>query len=417
MRKMCFVCGEGIRVAWMRKDRLDKMIVERAERCTNAAPAATEDRRDLHRAAVHRGRTCMSLEKGTASDDLREQLREANFLAGFVRDINETLELESLYVTAARCLYDHLRYGLIVFLPSADEIEGTSKAFASVSLDPCADEVSELLQGFKGLGLDDIEGYERLGLESPEPGGVLNKSVCLDLPEDMGRIALFWGKETCHRISEAFIRNVGTGFSVALRNARKFKSLKEMSMRDALTGLFNRRVFEEMLVMEGQRREPVPLAMVLIDLDDFKKVNDTFGHQAGDMVLSGFGEFLRKNCRGAELVARYGGEEFAILLTTHSLAEVSGFVERLTRGLAGTTFMAMGNSIKVTVSIGIAHSPGTGRCDVRELLRRADLALYRAKNTGKNRACVADDHSVPQVNPIKGQLKGKTRPASVFAAL
>jgi len=350
------------------------------------------------------------------SNHLLKQMAEKDFLAGFVRAINAGLEIDSLYSTAARCLYDHLHYNMIVFQPAATLINIRPKAFASICRISCRSELVELTRIFKGLRIEDIEGHESLGLDYSRPGRIFNSCIYMNLPENMGRIALYWGENGCSNISAVICTDICDCFAAALKNSHKYEQLKELSMRDVLTGLFNRRVLEEMLVIEGERRDPVPMSMVLIDLDDFKKINDKFGHIAGDQVLAQVAAVFKQSIRSIDYAARYGGEEFAIMLTSQSAVEAAEFAQRLMRNLSGTIFTAMDNRIRLTISIGVAHSSGTDRFDARELLRQADLALYRAKKSGKNQACIAAARPVSPVININRKSKVRTGPVLVMAA-
>jgi diguanylate cyclase (GGDEF)-like protein len=174
--------------------------------------------------------------------------------------------------------------------------------------------------------------------------------------------------------------------------------VKELSVRDSLTGLYNRRVLEEFLGVEESKRTPAPLAILLIDIDDFKAINDTFGHPAGDRVLSVFGKILQDNCRRENIVARYGGEEFAVLLANTGLTAASALqaAERLRNVLGAQDFAFSGRKVRLTVSIGVAFS--TGKSAVPEtMLAWADQALYQAKRSGKNRVCLHEAKHIERV--------------------
>ena len=160
--------------------------------------------------------------------------------------------------------------------------------------------------------------------------------------------------------------------------------LEEVAIRDSLTGLFNRRHFMERIEEELARsdRHQTPLHLALIDLDHFKQINDTWGHQAGDQVLARFAETARSTLRRADLVARYGGEEFVILFTDGSPEDIRHVLERLRSALSALHFNGR-PGFSVTLSAGLASwRPGD---TVDSLFQRADDALYRAKETGRNR--------------------------------
>ncbi|HEV8497706.1 MAG TPA: diguanylate cyclase [Gemmatimonadaceae bacterium] len=163
--------------------------------------------------------------------------------------------------------------------------------------------------------------------------------------------------------------------------------LRYMSQTDALTGLDNRRHLEERIdeMFEHARRLNEPFSCVMCDLDRFKSVNDTYGHQAGDAVLKQFARILRNEVREIDRVGRYGGEEFMLLLPGTVLDAAVTFAERVRKEVEGHTFTFDGTQICRTASFGVSAwpHPRIGNCDV--LVRAADDALYVAKETGRNR--------------------------------
>ena len=163
---------------------------------------------------------------------------------------------------------------------------------------------------------------------------------------------------------------------------------KATANTDALTGLANRRAFDADLVRciaESQRHQR-PLSLMLVDVDHFKRINDSHGHRAGDLVLSNLGGVLSESVREVDYAARFGGEEFAVLLPSTLLEEAEPVMRRLLHNVAGMTVCFEGLCLRVTVSIGLAAC----NSDADELVQRADAALYAAKNSGRNRACVSD---------------------------
>jgi len=163
--------------------------------------------------------------------------------------------------------------------------------------------------------------------------------------------------------------------------------LRYMSQTDALTGLDNRRHLEERIdeMFEHARRLNEPFSCVMCDLDRFKSVNDTYGHQAGDAVLKQFARILRNEVREIDRVGRYGGEEFMLLLPGTVLDAAVTFAERVRKEVEGHTFTFDGTQICRTASFGVSAwpHPRIVNCDV--LVRAADDALYVAKETGRNR--------------------------------
>jgi two-component system cell cycle response regulator len=162
----------------------------------------------------------------------------------------------------------------------------------------------------------------------------------------------------------------------------------EMAILDALTGLHNRRYMESHLstLAEQASSRGKPLALMILDIDYFKSINDTYGHDAGDDVLREFAVRIRKSIRGIDLACRYGGEEFVIVMPETDLTVAGMIAERLRRSIASETFAVNKGTkrIDVTISIGLATLDNKDE-PVADVLKRADTALYRAKHDGRNR--------------------------------
>jgi two-component system cell cycle response regulator len=162
----------------------------------------------------------------------------------------------------------------------------------------------------------------------------------------------------------------------------------EMAITDALTGLFNRRYMESHLasLLEQASARGKPLAVLVLDIDYFKSINDSHGHDAGDDVLREFALRIKRSIRGIDLACRFGGEEFVVVMPETDIAVAAMVAERLRRRIAAEPFAinAGGNSIPVTISIGIAALRGA-EDNAASVLKRADQALYRAKRDGRNR--------------------------------
>jgi two-component system cell cycle response regulator len=175
-------------------------------------------------------------------------------------------------------------------------------------------------------------------------------------------------------------------FSDALRGA--VQASMELAVTDGLTGLHNRRYLDSHLgALFGEaalRNRPV--AALMLDIDRFKSINDTYGHEAGDEVLKAFAERIRTHTRGIDIVARYGGEEIVIILPDAEAEGAYAIAERIRERIEAVPFSIQRDTrtVPVTVSIGVAwrRAEDAGPAD---MLKRADLALYRAKSTGRNR--------------------------------
>ena len=177
---------------------------------------------------------------------------------------------------------------------------------------------------------------------------------------------------------------------IALANAKRHRAVEQQALVDGLTGLANRRLCTAALEKElaRARRFKEPLALVLADIDDFKRINDRWGHPTGDDVLKSFGATLQKSVREIDLAGRWGGEEFALLLPGTDLDGGRELAERVRRKLVRTKVVGPdGERVKVTASFGVAAFPESDSQD--QLVAAADGALYEAKHAGKNRVAAA----------------------------
>ncbi len=164
-----------------------------------------------------------------------------------------------------------------------------------------------------------------------------------------------------------------------------FEELRRQTLMDSLTGIANRRSLDTVMVRHLNRLKSQPLAVAMIDVDDFKHVNDRFGHQVGDIVLRELAGILSRSLRARDFLARYGGEEFCVLMPGISGSRAALVLERLRRAVEEFVFASaeLSNPLHVTVSVGISTSPDDGT-QPSELIARSDEALYEAKRLGKN---------------------------------
>ncbi|WP_010252459.1 diguanylate cyclase [Acetivibrio cellulolyticus] len=164
-------------------------------------------------------------------------------------------------------------------------------------------------------------------------------------------------------------------------------ALKIISSIDKLTGVYTRKYFESVIdqIINNAHSEKSPLSLIMIDIDKFKSINDNFGHQKGDEILSNVGRILMENIRSADVCCRYGGEEFVIILPDTSINEAEAVAEKLRSAIEKERLMGQGNNL--TVSLGVSSYPKHGEWR-DELIGKADQALYYAKESGRNRSCV-----------------------------
>lgn len=176
----------------------------------------------------------------------------------------------------------------------------------------------------------------------------------------------------------------------ALRIHELMQLLAQKAQIDGLTGLWNRTYFDKRLTDElaARERTPRPLALAMCDLDSFKTLNDTHGHASGDAVLQGFARILQRNLRRGDVACRYGGEEFGLILRETDAEQARAVVERIRAELESTRWPRHPERV-VTASFGVCDHTACGGDDPLLWIETADRALYMAKQTGRNRVCVA----------------------------
>ena len=182
------------------------------------------------------------------------------------------------------------------------------------------------------------------------------------------------------------LQGIAGQLSMAIKNARLFQGVEELSITDSLTGLYLLRYFKQRLKEEFFRAERTRghLSLMIMDIDHFKRFNDTYGHAAGDTVLTTVAARVLANARKVDLTARYGGDEFIILLPDTSSDEAILLADRLYQAIAKEPVILNGQTTNITVSIGIATYPSHAST-IDELMKRSDEALYWVKSHGRNR--------------------------------
>lgn len=180
------------------------------------------------------------------------------------------------------------------------------------------------------------------------------------------------------------------------------ESLREMANKDGLTGLYNHRYFREALDREIARanRHRRPFSIVLLDIDYFKRFNDTFGHLTGDEALKTVASLLRSECRATSIMARYGGEEFVILAAEAGKEAATLLAERMRGRVECASFAGRDRkpTERLTLSVGVS-TYGEDGTDSTALIEEADRAMYRAKRSGRNKVCIAGPSPIPEAVP------------------
>ncbi len=209
--------------------------------------------------------------------------------------------------------------------------------------------------------------------------------------EILGLISLSFGSLSASNDEITTLARLASDIGLTLSNVRLRETLQELSIRDYLTGLYNRRYMEEMLLQEiaKSKRNGSGFGIIMFDIDHYKEFNDRYGHEAGDLVLSTLGQFLKDYFRESDIVCRFGGEEFVIILRDAHESEVLERAETL-REVVKKLPIKFGNQTlkEMNISLGVSIFPQHGKT-ARALIDSADEALYRAKNEGRDRLCLA----------------------------
>lgn len=312
------------------------------------------------------------------------------------------------------CYPPELRANLADFyalggFPQTEEVLRTGTIAMVDADDPDADAAEVAL-----LRADGMRGLVMLPLIAKGEAIGLVELSSIDKPTvDPGRITL--------------ARTMAHEAAMALENARLYETARNLADRDPLTGFYNHRYLHERLSEEVVRavRTRRPLSVVMLDLDDFKLVNDTFGHVYGDRVLVHVAEMIRTTLRASDVAARYGGDEFALILPETGAEDAARVAERILDAFHASPFAADGRqSFPVGASIGVATHPRDGR-SATELIAMADAGLYRAKGAGGNRVAQGDaadpegDAADPAGHPVQEPtvVAFRQRPESTLGAL
>ncbi len=310
-------------------------------------PFERSDEKELRAIAY---RIALAMENGLLHRRMREQLVRLNRMQELTTQLAGTLELEAVGRRVAEMMVTEVAVEASVVLIDRDG------ELVPVACCGCDEDIAP----------DESSGWEYFPLETPgKPVGC----VAVAVPPPAGS-----------EERELLLHLLGIA-ALALDKALLYERSREQARQDALTGLLGHRVFHEML--EEQTGQSDPFSVVLIDIDDFKQINDLYGHQTGDDALRLVADALRGEVRGFDKVFRVGGEEFCVLLPGLEHGDAFHVAERLRASVAGVV-----SALPVTISLGVASFP-THALRRDELLTQADAALYASKRGGKNRTSVA----------------------------
>ena len=205
-----------------------------------------------------------------------------------------------------------------------------------------------------------------------------------------GGVCAFWGGTEPEESVVQLVKALGPMLALQLQHSTDLARFRQSAHEDALTGLRNRAALEERLADERHRfhRYRRPVSLLVLDLDHFKRINDTWGHPAGDAVLQRVADIVRATIRDADVAFRFGGEELVVLLPETMLLPARDVAERVRKAVGMALIEWGGHHIPVTLSVGVSSCPETVQ-DPDRLLRSADEALYASKRAGRNRVTVA----------------------------
>ncbi|QJB55940.1 GGDEF domain-containing protein [Pseudodesulfovibrio sp. zrk46] len=262
--------------------------------------------------------------------------------------------------------------------------------------------VEHLMDSAANMGSGPVNGFQIVHAEStrrpefsqkPKDGRLVTMPLTAG-QQTFGCLALLC--EPDYRLGKDQVetfRSAVNHLGLALRNSLLYKEVKLRADRDGLTRIYNRHSFEERLIYEIKRRRRYnhDLSLLMVDLDHFKHVNDTYGHKAGDMVLRKVGEILTDTFRTTDLAARYGGEEFVVLLPHTTEKDAWCLAERVREAIQACQFHFDGHDFTVTASIGVASVEAGSLTKDDDLILKADKALYKAKHNGRNMVVISKE--------------------------
>lgn len=232
---------------------------------------------------------------------------------------------------------------------------------------------------------------------------IISRIISTSVDKLVGGAALFAAGDRTHRIeveAPPELKRVAGEFNTMIERIQDSETaLADLARRDALTQLFNRRAFDEALAEMHARiqRDGEEGSLIMLDIDHFKRVNDTYGHPAGDDTLRNVAQIIVVNSRPFDHAYRTGGEEFAVLLPGVNIDDAREMAERMRVGIAANHTRANGNDISITVSIGVAKA--SAALTPKAVLEAADAALYFAKSNGRNRVAIIDEFGCREAAP------------------
>ena len=334
------------------------------------------------------------------SASIKRKIEQLKYLNDVAVEIHSHIEIEHLLqdlVNISRRIIN-AEMGSLVLL---DE-QGENIKYFKVSMpNPCQIKEQPIGKGLLGavikkgqtIRLDDIT-KDRRSIKLPENHPPIRTLLGVPLVTNSSTVSggLFLANKAnneCFTLEdEEILLTITYQASVAIENARLYGQVQQLAVTDGLTGLLNHKEFHKRLdeTIEGSKRYHYTVALLMIDIDHFKKFNDTYGHQVGDQVLRTVADVIKSQIRTVDVCARYGGEEFAVILRDDAASYPLVLAERIRSTVYAYPIRHDGIRSQLSVSIGIACFPKDAD-NAKDFIKRADEALYMAKETGRNRLC------------------------------
>jgi len=318
--------------------------------------------------------------KKEGSQGEAEQKR-AQAMYGIIKGLSEALDWETMRPKLEQAIHQLLGLDEFALYVSDMRFENTMHPLVKRRLVGSVGGAWESLRSF-------LEG-KKLSMQEPHLLPPPQGSIVIPVHHGAELVGFLFGRLPPGGDGSQFLeraRQFGEEIAFALKRVRLFQEVERLSELDGLTGVYRRVIWDQRLKEEVVRSKTfkTTFCVLLLDIDHFKRLNDTYGHQFGDAVLRKVGEVLRKSVYDTDFVARYGGEEFGVLLPRADSSGVVVKAERVRTNIEKESFVLGLETIKVTVSIGVAHFPRDGQTP-DEVVAQADRALYAAKASGRNR--------------------------------
>lgn len=314
------------------------------------------------------------------------------------KKMSEHLKFEEMFRVFSLFLKENFTFRKcdLLILDRVDDKPCIDRAYSVWQKDPvdnapastvnCEKLMELFTHGFRDVCLTkngDAPALKDLGIE----GGDIETFVVLPLLSERKMVGMLAVENLPKADLERFVI-LAMQFALEIKKVLLYEMVEKLAITDSLTGLYVRRYFYERLDEELQRskRYKFEFAFIMVDIDDFKKCNDTYGHMVGDVMIKDIARVIKEGVREIDIVGRYGGEEFSIALPETGEDSARIAIERLRKKIEDSVFKAYDEKLKLTISAGIAIYPKDAS-DIDDVIEKADEALYRAKKTGKNVVC------------------------------